>query len=136
MKSEVICREECYAIMGACFEVYSNLGSGFLESVYSEALSIELALRSIPFEKEAAIAVHYRNRALQQTYFADFICCGSVLLELKAVDSIADAHQAQVLNYLSATNLKVGLLINFGHYPGLEWKRLANTKHPRQEAKI
>lgn len=126
---EVIFPEESYRIIGACFEVYNQLGCGFLEAVYQESLEIELADRRIPFVPQASIEVEYKGRALKHAYRADIVCYDSVLLELKAVSHLADEHRAQTLNYLHATRLPLGILINFGHPNGLQHERFLPRKH-------
>jgi len=122
--NDLILKDECYRIIGACFEVYKQKGCGFLEAVFQECLEIELGLQGIPFEAQRQLAMTYKGRPLQQKYKADLVCFDSVLVELKAVDRLADEHRAQVLNYLNATGLRLGLLVNFGHFPKLEWERI------------
>ncbi len=124
MSKELILRDECYAVMGACFEVYKEKGCGFLEAVYQECLEIELGERGVAFVAQPELALSYKSKLLKQTYKPDLICFGSLLVELKAVAALADEHRAQVINYLHATGLRVGLLVNFGHYPKVEWKRI------------
>ena len=119
----IVFKNESYMIMGACFAVHSELGCGFLENVYQEALSKELILRKIPFKKEAKLDIIYRNEYLDKKYFAYFICYEKIILEIKACESISDKHVAQVLNYLSATNFKLGIIINFGS-TSLTYKRV------------
>jgi GxxExxY protein len=121
--SNLVHEEETYAILGACFEVYRDKGCGFLEGVYQECLSIEFELRGIASRALVPLALSYKGRPLAKTYVADFICYDRVLIELKAVSKLADEHRAQVQNYLNATGLRVGLLINFGHYPKVEHER-------------
>ena len=116
-------KEESYKIIGAAMKVYNNLGSGFLEAVYQEALEIELNRVGIPFEREKEVSVYYDGVKLQQTFRADFICCDDIIIELKAVSNLTDSHRAQVYNYLKATKMKLGILINFGNSVGLEWER-------------
>ena len=116
--------DECYQIMGACFEVYKELGCGFVEPVYQEALEIELATQSIPFSPQQGLSIEYKGRTLQRKYQPDFVCFDQVILEINAVKQLADEHRAQVLNYLKASGLRLGLLVNFGHYPKVEWERL------------
>ncbi|WP_430937003.1 GxxExxY protein [Saccharicrinis sp. 156] len=101
-------------IIGACYEVQNQLGHGFLKAVYQEALKYELSDRNIPFEKEKKLDVFFKERKLSKYYIADFICYDHIILEIKAVESLTDDHIAQVLNYLKATGIKLGLLINFG----------------------
>ncbi len=122
-------KQETYRILGACFEVYNEKGCGFLEHVYQECLEIELGLQQIPFEAQTTLTLDYKGRTLQTTYEPDFVCFGKVIIEIKAVSTIVDEHRAQLLNYLNATGLPVGLLVNFGHYPKLEHERLANTRN-------
>ena len=122
------CKEETYRIIGACFEVYKEKGCGFLESIYQECLEIELELQQIPFVPRQPFRLDYKGHPLRHTYEPDLICSGKVVVELKAVSVLANEHRAQLLNYLNATSLDVGLLINFGHYPGLEYERLVNTR--------
>ncbi|MBX7257877.1 MAG: GxxExxY protein [Candidatus Hydrogenedentes bacterium] len=123
---EIIYKEESYAIMGACFEVYNTKGCGFLESVYQECLAIELESRAIPFVLQPAIELEYKGRRLVQTFRPDFICFGQIILELKALSQLCDENRAQVHNYLHATQYRLGLLVNFGHYPQLEYERIAH----------
>lgn len=107
-------REETNRIIGACYEVHNQLGHGFLESVYHEALSLEFESRNIPFESEKKLDVYYKGTRLNKYYIADFICYGKIIIELKAAEGLSDNNIAQVLNYLKATDFKLGLLINFG----------------------
>lgn len=104
-------------------QVYNTLGSGFLESVYQEALAIEFTKRGIPFVKEKELKIYYDGHELKQTYRADFVCYDSIIVELKAVSDLNDSHRSQVYNYLKATGLRLGLLYNFGHYDGLQYER-------------
>ena len=117
-------KAESYSIVGACFTVYREKGCGFLEAVYQECLAIELEHQGIPFVEQKPLTLRYRDRTLRQTYKADFICYGKILVELKAVSRLTDEHRAQVLNYLHATDLRLGLLVNFGHHPKVEHERL------------
>ena len=116
--------DETYAIRGALYEVYKNLGSGFLEAVYQEALEMELVLRGIPFKAQAEIEIKYKGKLLKQTYRADVLCYDKIILELKAVKTLLPEHEAQLQNYLRATGMKVGLLVNFCHYPGVAISRI------------
>jgi GxxExxY protein len=122
--SELIYKDECYRIMGACFEVYKEKGCGFLEAVYQECLEMELGLQGIPFRAQMPIPLNYKGHPLRQRYLADVVCFDKVLVELKAVSALADEHRAQVINYLHATGHRLGLLVNFGHHPKLEWERI------------
>ena len=121
---ELVFKEESYRIMGACFEVYKELGCGFLEAVYQEALEIELGLQGIPFRPQVALALRYKSRRLKQEYFPDFICFDQIILEIKAMSELDNAHRAQVHNYLKATGYKLALLVNFGHYPKVQYERI------------
>jgi len=104
--------EETYAINGALFEVHKQLGPGLLEKAYQEALAVELQLRNIPFEREKHFKINYKGHILNQEFIADFVCYDKIILELKAVSTITDVHRAQVLNYLSITGYRLGLLQN------------------------
>lgn len=115
---------ETYRILGACFEVYKETGCGFLEAVYQEALEIELGLQDIPFVPQAELNLVYKGRRLLQIYKPDFVVFEKVILEIKAVSKLADEHRAQVHNYLKATGYRIGLLVNFGHYPKVEHERI------------
>lgn len=121
---DILFRDECYRIMGACFEVYREMGCGFLEAVYQECLTIELADQGIPFQPQARLALTYKGRALEQKYIPDFILFDKIVLEIKALSQLAPEHRAQVHNYLKATRHRLGLLVNFGHYPKVEWERI------------
>ncbi len=121
---ELIFKDEVYTIMGAAMDVHRELGSGFLESVYQEAMEMELVRRQIPFESQKPITIIYKGEALKKEFIADLICFGKIIVELKAQDSLSGKEEAQVLNYLKATGMKLGLVINFGSHPKLEWKRL------------
>jgi GxxExxY protein len=126
--TEIVYKGESYAIVGACFEVYNEKGCGFLEPVYQECLSIELEHQRIPAIPKPSLALSYRDRILKQTYEPDYVCFEKIIVELKAVSALTDEHRAQLLNYLHATGFKLGLLVNFGHYPGLEYERIAKTQ--------
>lgn len=121
--SEIIYREESYAITGACFEVYKEKGSGFVEPVYQECLEIELGLRKILFEPQRRLSLSYKGVQLKQGYVPDFVCMDKIIVELKAVSALTDEHRAQVHNYLKATGYRLGLLVNFGHFPKAEIER-------------
>ena len=119
-----------YAIIGACMEVHRLLGPGFLEAVYQEALEIEFDERRIPHVPQKRIEISYKGRVLNKEYIADFLCYDQIVIEIKAIKAIAGIEEAQILNYLKATNLPLGMIVNFGA-PQLEWKRYANTKRNR-----
>lgn len=114
---------ESYAITGAAMQVYNELGAGFLEAVYQEALEIEFINRGIPYEREKVLTIQYQGKDLKQTYKADFVCYDKIIVELKAVTCLDDAHRSQLFNYLKATGMKLGLLYNFGHANTLEYER-------------
>ncbi len=116
--------EEGYRILGACFEVYKQMGCGFLEAVYQECLEIEFGLQSIPFTSQPPLPLAYRQRPLKQKYVPDFICFDKIIVELKAVSDLTDDHRAQVINYLKATGFQVAYLVNFAHYPQVQHERL------------
>src|SRR5437899_8927715 len=126
--TEIIYKKESYAIIGACFEVYNAKGCGFLEPVYHECVAIEFRHQGIPAISKLSLTLSYRGETLLQTYLPDFICFEKIILELKTVSRLADEHRAQLLNYLHATNLQLVLLVNFGHYPRLEYERIAKTQ--------
>jgi GxxExxY protein len=126
--SKLLLEDETYAILGACFEVYKDKGHGFLEPVYQECLEIELKQRGIPFSAQIMLPLTYKGVPLKQGYRADLICNGQILVELKALSRIVDEHRAQVLNYLNATGIQVGLLVNFGHSPKIEHERYVLTR--------
>jgi GxxExxY protein len=115
--------EESYKIIGAAMEVHRELGSGFLEAVYHEALIIELEKRGIPFMYKTELDLWYKGIPLKKMYVADFVCYDKIIIEIKALSGLSSQHDAQVINYLKATNFKLGLLINFGS-ESLEHKRL------------
>jgi GxxExxY protein len=119
----IVFKEESYKIVGAAFKVYNTLGHGFLEAVYQEALEIEFQKQGIPYEREKELIIQYDGVELKQTYKADFVCFGKIIVELKAVSALEDAHRSQVYNYLHATNYKLGLLLNFGCPDELEYER-------------
>jgi GxxExxY protein len=127
--TEIIYKKESYAIIGGCFEVSNAKGCGFLEPVYQECLAIEFEHQRIPAIAKPLLTLSYRGRTLLQTYQPDFVCFEKIILELKAVSTLADEHRAQLLNYLNATGFELGLLVNFGHYPKLEYERMAKTEH-------
>ena len=120
----LIFHNESYAINGAAMEVYNHLGQGFLESVYQEALEKEFIFRGIPYEREKELTISYKGVVLKQRYKADFVCYDKIIVELKAVSMLDDAHRSQVYNYLHATGFRLGLLLNFGYSDGLERERI------------
>lgn len=132
--ADLLCRAEVYAIVGAAMEVYNVLGSGFLEADYQEALERELTSRGIPFEAQKELPIVYKGCRLKKTYAADFLTFGQVIVEIKAIDRLTSGDEGQVLNYLSATGLQVGVLINFGAKSNLEWKRLVETRPTKHKS--
>jgi len=121
---DLLYERESYDIRGAIFEVYKEKGCGFLEPVYQECLEKELRLRGLPFVSQCELRLTYKGEPLTQTYKADLICHDKIIVELKAVKEIAPEHRAQVFNYLKATGLRLGLLVNFGHHPQVEIERI------------
>jgi GxxExxY protein len=122
---KLLFEEETYAIRGAVFEVYREMGCGFLEAVYQECLEKELARRGIPFVAQYELNLVYKGEPLKQIYKPDLICFDSIIVELKALSSTTGEHKAQVLNYLKATGMRLGLLVNFGCHPKATVERLA-----------
>ena len=117
MVNELIYKDEVYAIQGAIFEVYKEMGNAWHEEVYQQCLERELALRGIPFEAKKELPIFYKGKAIDKKYMPDVFCYGKIILELKAVGEVADEHRRQLLNYLRITKCKLGLLVNFGAYP-------------------
>lgn len=122
---EILFKEECYAIQGAIFEVYRVLGCGFLEAVYQECLEKELAFRNIPFQSQPLLNLTYKGETLNLIYQPDLICYGTIIIEVKALKDVGNEHRAQLFNYLKATGLRLGLLVNFGHFPKATIERIA-----------
>ena len=128
MQPQIVFKEESYKLVGACFEVYREKGCGFVEPVYQECMEIELRLQGIPSVAKKPLHLEYKNCPLRSTYEPDFICYDKIVLELKAVTELTDEHRAQVQNYLKATGLKLGILVNFGHYPKAQVERIVTEK--------
>lgn len=124
--SELIFEELTYKIRGALFEVYKEKGCGFLEDVYQECLEIELGLQDILFEAQYPLKLLYKGHPLKKCYIPDFIVEEKIIVEIKATKELIDDHRAQLHNYLVATGHKLGLLVNFGHYPKVQIERIAN----------
>ncbi len=116
--------QESHIILGACFEVYNDKGCGFVEAVYQECLELELQFQNIPFVSQSELQIAYRGRMLKQTFKPDFICFDKIILEIKAVSALDDAHRKLIRNYLKVTGLRLGFLINYGHHPKLEYERI------------
>ncbi len=123
--AEILFKHESYLIIGACMEVHKKLGSGFLESVYSEALELEFKKVNVPYEREKKLPVYYEDKPLNKYFRADFVCYNSIILELKATKFLIEADHRQTVNNVKATKFKLGLLINFGT-PSLTYKRIVN----------
>ncbi len=123
---KIIYSDESYEIQGAVFSVYREMGCGFLEAIYQECLEMELSLRRIPFIAQPELRITYKGKALNHIYKPDLLCYDKIIVELKAVSEIAAVHGAQIINYLKVTNMKLGLLANFGSYPKASIKRFAN----------
>ena len=120
----IVLKDESYRIMGACFEVYNSMGCGFLEAVYQECLGIEFSNQTIPFNAQIPLELCYKGKSLQQKYIPDFICFEKIIVEIKALKDLCDEHRSQVHNYLKATGYELGLLVNFGQYPKLQYERI------------
>lgn len=125
---ELLYKDEVYAIIGAAMDVYNTLGPGFAEAIYQEALGVEMSYRGIPHRAQQELIVYYKNSPLQKTYVADYIAYDKIVVEIKALDQLGTREEAQLLNYLKATNHPLGLLINFGGADNLEWKRMVATQ--------
>ena len=121
--AELIFKDEVYAIAGAAMAVYYTLGTGFLEPVYQEALAVEFNGRGVPYTREAYLQITYKEVLLNKTYRPDFVCFDKIILELKVQTRLGGIDEAQIINYLKITRKRVGLLMNFGSVPKLEWKR-------------
>jgi len=123
-KDKLVYKKETYEIRGAVFEVYREMGCGFLEAVYQECLEKEFRFQGIPFAAQHELNLHYKGEPLIQTYKPDFICFDCIIVEIKAVKELASEHRAQIHNYLKGSGMKLGLLVNFGHYPKVEIERI------------
>jgi GxxExxY protein len=128
IEDNVLYGEESYNVIGAAMAVHSELGFGFLEKVYQEALEKEFCIRGIPYKREAKFPVYYKGELLACKYVTDFICFDKIIVELKAASSLTADHKAQVINYLKITNMQLGILINFGERK-LKYERLILTKN-------
>jgi GxxExxY protein len=120
---DLILKDEVFEIVGTAIEVHRILGSGFLEPVYQEAMEIESKSRALPFVSQKVLRIDYKGCLLKKEYIADFVYYGQIIVEIKSLDKLTGREEAQILNYLKATKIKVGLLVNFGSSPKLEWKR-------------
>ena len=119
--------EETGKILNDCFEVHKELGNGFLEAVYQEALELEFKNQNIPYEREKLLPITYKGKLLEKEYYADFICYGKIVVELNAVAALTSSHKAQVINYLKASSNEIGLLIYFGTN-SLKWERISKIE--------
>jgi GxxExxY protein len=126
-QGELLYKDEVYAIIGAAMEVYNELGPGFLEAIYQEALEVELTTRSIPFVAQPELPVFYKGQRLKKFYIADFCVFEKIAVEIKAMNHLTSNEEGQLLNELKATGLELGLLINFGAPNHLDWKRMIKT---------
>ncbi len=124
--TELVLKEEVFAVVGAAMEVHGALGPGFLESVYAEALALELRQRAIPFEREVPLRISYKGQLLDKRFQVDLLAYGQLIVELKAIQRISSIERAQTLNYLKASGHPVALLLNFGSHPKMEWERLVH----------
>jgi len=123
---ELVFKEEVYKIIGVAMDVYNELGAGFLEAVYQEALTVEFELQQIPFKAQIELPIYYKDKPLKKLYIVDFIVWDKIIVEIKAQEILTKIDEAQLLNYLKASKIKLGLLINFGNKKKLEWKRIIN----------
>ena len=125
MKTDVVLArtDETYAIRGAIFEVYKEMGNAWREEVYQQCMERELSMRGIPFDSKKPLAILYKGRPIDKTYEPDIVCYGDIIVELKAVEKLGEEHRAQLLNYLRITKSPLGLLVNFGSYPQVEIER-------------
>ena len=126
MNDQLLYRDEVYAIQGAIFDVYREMGNAWHEEVYQQCLECELKLRGIPFESKKELPIFYKGKPIEKKYIPDLFCYDKIIVELKAVDQLANEHRAQLLNYLRITKCRLGLLVNFGAYPKVGVERFAN----------
>lgn len=133
--SDILYKNEVYKLIGHCMSVYNELGDGFLEEVYQEALEREFQQYGVPYAREVPLTISYKGRPLEKKYFADFVCYGKIIIECKAVAKLVAAHAAQTVNYLRATGYKLALLVNFNNPEELEWSRIVNTRSGRKSDK-
>ena len=124
--NDLIYEKESYAIRGAIFEVYKEKGSGFLEDIYQECLEIEFTQQNISFVAQAGLEIAYKGVILKKKYKPDFICFDEVIIEIKAVKQLEDIHRAQLINYLKATDKRLGFLVNFHSYPKVTIERIVS----------
>ncbi len=123
MEKDLLYKVEVYEIIGAAIDVHKELGSGFLESVYEEAMIVESITRQIPYKTQVKIPIYYKGQKLTKEFIADYIGYDKIIVEFKCIPKLTKLEEAQIINYLKATKIRVGLLINFGSYGRLEWRR-------------
>jgi len=128
---KILFKEQSFRITGACFEVYKEKGNGFLEAVYQECLARELEEQEIPYQEKPRLRLEYKGQALTQEYEPDFVCYSKIILEITAVKQLADKHRARVINFLMATGMQLGLLVNFGHCPKIEHEGFVSQRLSR-----
>jgi GxxExxY protein len=126
--TDLIFKEESYQLMGAAFEVYKEKGNGYLEAVYQECLAMEFEDNKIPFKEKPPLTLYYKTRQLKQKYEPDYLCFDEIIVEIKAVKTLTDQHRKQIINYLKSTGKELGILINFGHHPKVQYERFVNQK--------
>lgn len=131
--SELLLKDEVYRVIGACIEVQREKGPGFDEAIYQECLEIELEAQGIPFVSQLEFPMEYKGRRLKKSFRPDLLCFGELVVELKALERLTSREESQLLNYLKSSRKPVGLIINFGSFPKLEWKRMALTREPHFE---
>jgi len=122
--ADLLLKDESYQIVGACMEAYNEMGSGFLEAVYQECLEYEFGDRAIPFVSQQELQLRFKKRLLKSTYIPDFVCYDQIIVEIKGAAELNDKFRAQMINYLKATGLKLGLLVNFGKHGSLQYERI------------
>ncbi|HPG30226.1 MAG TPA: GxxExxY protein [bacterium] len=133
--TDLLYKDEVYKIVGAAFEVYNELGNGFLEAVYQEALEIEFDLQNIKFIPQNELSINYKSKKLKQRYKPDFIVFDKIIVEIKSIKKLTENDIAQIIHYLKATGIKLGLLINFGNANKLEWERIILEKNIRVDSR-
>lgn len=127
MSGDMLYKDESYQITGTCFEVHNHMRCGFLEAVYQECLELEFNDQNIPFVAQPNLKLKYKKYPLKKRYVPDFLCYDKIVVEIKAEKKLENIDRAQIINYLKATEMELGILVNFGHYPKLEIERFVNT---------
>jgi GxxExxY protein len=122
--ADIIYKEESCQIIGACMEVYNEMGCGFLEAVYQECLEYEFGDRQVPFVPQKHLQLQFKKRTLKTVYIPDFVCFDKIIVEIKGVSDLTQKFRAQMINYLKATGIKLGLLVNFGQHGKLQYERI------------